>query len=111
MSLKTLQQQWYKKLKDKGFNDIESNEINLKRNSSYFKEEYSIDNFKAKERYYQLAGQLTYSHPWKNIRDKQVWAYHAEGKTDKEVADLTQVSLITVKRIIAKYKEFICLKR
>lgn len=108
-NLKKLQKQWYKKLKAKGFKDVEYENGVLKvYDSLHFNNNYSPESFTEKQRYYQLASQLVKHHPWNNSRDKQVWYYHSEGKTLKDISDLTQVPLKTVQRIVEKYREYIC---
>lgn len=111
MDLKALQKKWYKKLKDKGFNDIEyplNPRQELKEyHDSFFKKRYSPEMFVQKQRYYELASQLVYTLKFNSERDKKIWAMHAVGTDYATIAKKHKVSYNTVERTIRKYETFI----
>lgn len=92
-----LKAKWYKKLSDKGFNDIEHDEDNLKNLSTnrfmrgrvgnknrdkmgggdYVNHEVS---YQAVETYYQLAGQFLHEHKFDTVRERKIWEMHANGE-------------------------------
>lgn len=77
---KALEAKWYKKLKSKGFEDIEQDEDNLKVwINDYFPQRYDLSRFDAKQEYYRLAGQFTFEHPFESPLDRRMWELHAEG--------------------------------
>lgn len=92
--LKTLQLEWYKKLKKSGFEDIEElTEYNAKRPSSFLKRHSkhfllvdSLEKIEAKTEYYRLAGQFLYEHKFVNEIEKLIWAEHAEGLTYRAIS-------------------------
>jgi len=83
-NLKQLTAQWYKKLKDSGFEDIEQDEAHLKRWSRSFMVEQrtayaSGSKANVKEEYYRLAGQFNHEHKFECEVDRIIWEYHADG--------------------------------
>ena len=109
--LEALQAKWYKKLAKSGFVDIESplkQHVPLKHwDSIKFQSQYSPEAYIEKERYYQLAGQLLYSHNFKCPRDRRVWAMHVEGRDYKDIASKVGVHPLTVRNIVRRYAVFI----
>jgi hypothetical protein len=95
-----LQEQWYKKLKDSGFDDIEKNETYLIVNSSSkFNSKRNqvgsmqnvIDGINSRTEYYRIAGHFLYDYKFANDLDKFIWELHSEG--------------ISVRNITLKLKE------
>ena len=98
---KALKDKWYAKLKKEGFNDIESDEDNLKRwDHMYFVARHT--NFETKsnpklggaststwsglaftsrQEYFQLAGVFLYEHQFETETDRLVWELHYSGET------------------------------
>lgn len=104
--LKKLQNQWYKKLKTQGFEDIEYDSQHLK---SYALSWSSVEPevFKANQRYYELAGQLLESHPFESIKDKTIWRYHTQGLTEREIGRRVGLSQPSVEYILNKLRKYI----
>lgn len=77
-----MQKEWYRKLKDEGFNDIEQDENNLKAwHSHRFKVMYPKEIFQGYEEYYRSAGKFLYDHSFKSILERAIWELHANGMT------------------------------
>jgi len=73
-------------LKNSGFEDIEQPDGNLKRwHSRDFQFFYTPDQFKIKQAYFQLAGQLLHEYKFANDQEKTVWWLHSEGKSYREI--------------------------
>ncbi len=92
--LKEAQDEWYKKLKKSGFDDIEQDEDRLKKwASSSFKgkingarhnEKQAFTD--AKEEYYRRAGHFLYDHEFASAFQRRIWELHAEGKSLREIS-------------------------
>jgi hypothetical protein len=93
-NFKELQAKWYAKLKKTGFNDIESHTQNDDNPDGSLKEWHSqrfyinnrVEDFKQKERYYQLATQFTYDYKFNDEQDKIIWDLHANGSSVREIS-------------------------
>lgn len=100
--LKKLTAQWYQKLKDSGFEDIEDSAGNLKQyHSIRFLAKNIRTGFNEKQRYYELASQLLYSFPFKDKRMKNVWKLHAAGLQVPEIASALKISEESVRKTIS----------
>ncbi len=84
---------WYKKLKNtkseeypNGFEDIESDENNLKEWSSKFARKKSMDSMEAKQMYYSLATQFLNIYHFENELERVIWTYHTEGISVRNIA-------------------------
>lgn len=96
--LKELQEKWYKKLKDEGFNDIEDmssgGEYLKAWHSTYFSSRYTPDSFEMKEDYYRRASHFLYEHKFEwipgstliNFKEREAWRLHTEGVSYKQIA-------------------------
>lgn len=83
---KALQAKWDKKLKDRGFDDIEQRDGNLKVWSSFFfKKRHNPILFEAKEEYYRAAGKFLYDHKWTSKKDRTIWELHCQGKSARVI--------------------------
>lgn len=84
-----LQEKWYKKLKKSGFEDVETPDGKLKEwDSNFFRQQYDGIKVKAKERYYQLAGQFLHSHRFKNRLHRKIFKLHSQGFNKVEILKL-----------------------
>lgn len=92
--LKKLQSEWYAKLKESGFHDIEQNDNNDAKPDGNLKQWHSqVFYYRHKEgvledrqEYYRLAGQFLYDHDFHNEIHKVVWACHSDGLSVTEIA-------------------------
>lgn len=94
-NFKELQKLWYSKLKQKGFEDIERNEYHLKDPSSKFarttgRSESSLTSIArdAKRDYYLMATDFLNTHTFETKLDENIWAYHTEGISCRDIAKL-----------------------
>lgn len=106
-SFKSLQKQWYKKLEESGFHDIESSEDFLKSysldivqnhdhvaesNSPYIaeKKEGMIKSKslvrEAKMYYYRIAEHFLYYNRFHSKLQKEIWQKHSEGESYRNIA-------------------------
>lgn len=83
---KSLEALWYKKLEESGFQDIETSEQHLEYwHSRLFQDQNTPDTFKAKEAYYQLAGQFLHDHTFDSPFEQTIWALHCEGLSNRKI--------------------------
>lgn len=99
-----LQAKWYKKLEKSGFDDIEDINGHCRspdRRTISWKNRDAIRDF-----YMNLDGFL---HEMESVprRDKRVLKLWTKGTYLVDIAKKTGLSIITVKRIVYKYKEFV----
>lgn len=81
-----LKEKWYKKLEKSGFDDIETDEDNLKEWDTSIFSRYNQHTIGAKEEYFRLAGQFLNTYQFKNKRDRLIWELHAEGLSFNDIA-------------------------
>lgn len=114
--LKKLQTEWYKKIKDEGFKDIEQDEDRLKFwSSSFFKHKAKEKpGFQeAKEEYYRVAGHFLHEYEFTDDREKAVWELHADGVIIVEIVSQLKkrgfkVYKSLVQTIISKLAKIMC---
>lgn len=83
---KKLQQKWYKQLQSAGFEDIEQDDRNFKKNSHLdFKIRYSDVEFEQRQNYYRLAGFFLNDYAFTNLRERLIWKLHAEGLSIRKI--------------------------
>lgn len=79
---KKTQAEYYKKLKDSGFDDAEKDENYLKEwHSHYFQSRNNKDTFESKQEYFSQAEQFL--NIFKTL--KIIWAMHTEGQSYREI--------------------------
>ena len=129
-SYRKLKQIWYKKLKNSGFNDIESERFpdkefkggstNWKFNSAWTTA-YSMQQ---KQDYYYLATDFMNTYTFDSKVHEAIWAYHAEGLSMRGIAKILNAAKVknrtvsgryagkartfskdTVQKIVAKYRD------
>lgn len=83
-----LQAVWDKKLKDSGFNDIETRDDRLKSWSTKLFFYHQADAWEAKRSYYQMAENFLTEYKFDTEREKTIWAYHAEGISCRDIAKI-----------------------
>lgn len=72
--------EWYQKLKDEGFSDIERPDGRLKEwSTSHCLLYHSGLTFEAKQTYYQMAGKFLYDNKFVNEFEKHIWSMHSDG--------------------------------
>lgn len=93
--LKALQREWYDKLKETGFDDIEDTnsprEMLKTWHSRCFLNKNEVET-SAKAEYYTNAQQVLYSYKFRTMADQMLWEYHANGLSIREIAAATRDS-------------------
>jgi len=95
---KKLRKVWYKKLAKSGFEDIESDDSNLKVWSSKFTHEKTVTSYKAKEEYYYMANSFLNSYSFETSLEKTIWTYHAEAISIRNIVKLLKKVKIKTNR-------------
>jgi len=96
---KALQDKWYKKAKDSGFQDIEYGDGSIRNCRPR-----TITNMdpvlrQAKEEYYTMAYHFLYEHKFKSLLEQIIWEYHTEGISVRNIAKiLTETKVKVIKR-------------
>jgi hypothetical protein len=86
LKFKKLQALWDKKLAKSGFVDAEQRSGHLKKwSTGILKSRVDYGVFKAKEAYFQYAGQFLHSHKFDDVKDSLIWKYHAEGLSTYQI--------------------------
>lgn len=100
---KTLQAEWYRKLRDSGFDDIEYAEgtsilkgVNSALMASRAHPELIQEYYRRATHFVKLV---------KKPRHKTVWRLHADGQKNKEIARVTGYHPVYVSEIICKYRK------
>lgn len=101
-AFKSLQETWYKKA---GFKPELAEYSVENTDGRYFYNQYGHQKFAAKQRYYELAGQFLHDYKFKNEEEKNVWRYHSNGKTIRQIAEILSVSKSPIHRTIKHLKE------
>lgn len=115
---KALNKKWKKKLEKSGFEDAEQDinpklcaQSNIKEHeisklkawtTSLFKGRYSEVGYKAKEAYYQLAGQFLHSYDFETKKEQVVWMHHSNGLSYDKIVSATKITHAVVRRIVEK---------
>jgi len=107
-----LQEKWYKKLKDKGFDDIETSDGRLKKWASSHIKRQILENgldvtlslINAKTEYFRAAESFLYDHKFSSSYEKRIWKMHTEGKTIRGIAKVLDVSSWEIFQVIKGLK-------
>lgn len=86
-NFKALQDKWYKKLEEEGFEDIEKTNgtllrVDLPDNIQKF---YTRDVYDLKEYYYRCATHFVHSHEFINEVEKAIWELHSDGLSIRNI--------------------------
>jgi hypothetical protein len=111
---KKLQAEWYGRLKQEGFEDIEKGEKWFQgRRSGQLPKSYrgtwkNNPRYSLNARYYELASQLLFSHPFESEVRREIWGLHCKGIPERAIADQIKVyKKSMVHYIIASYARLI----
>lgn len=99
-SFRKLQKQWYKKLKEEGFKDIET--VGFYMRSAINLRAVATKDREAIQEYYSNATSVLYETEFDNEKDKKIWELHCEGLSVRKVASKYGVSKTTAQTIINK---------
>jgi DNA-directed RNA polymerase specialized sigma subunit len=105
--LKALQSEWYKKLEETGFKDIEdTNSPNeyLKAWAKWDFVKLDQDKMAEVEKYFYEARDVFNWYEFANEREQLIWTYHCEGDSIREIAAKIKLAKSAVQRILKKMK-------
>lgn len=88
-SLSKLKKEWYKKLKDSGFNDIEKASGSIGRTQLNLKNR-NFDQIQATQEYYSMARTFILEHKFNDERELYVWTRHSEGDSERTISSTMQ---------------------
>ena len=105
-----LTREWYKKLADDGFEDIEYFDKDMEPRDMMYKEATKAgtalkDKFESTEQYYIEAGQFFHHYEFTSEDDKHIWFLHSEGHPYRYIANQLTAPYQTVFKIVNKYKD------
>lgn len=106
LTYKLLRDQWYAKLKQSGFKDIE--DVNSQReslkiwDSKCFARDYNKFYFRCRYRYFKMCEWFLEFYNFDSDRDKSIWAYHSQGLYVREIAHIINSNKDTVNRTIRR---------
>lgn len=111
-TLQQLQLEWYKKLKDSGFDDIEASETKL-RDWSYRFVRRTINTNDDLAEYYRLAEFFVQDYKFETELERVIWEYHANGLNYPEILKIMQAlpfskkwkSFLPIRRVIYKLRK------
>lgn len=109
------QKEWYKKLKDSGFNDIEYFDNDMEPRDMMYREsiKFGLTNqnkFDSIEQYYIDARSFLLSHNFKSAFDRKVWEHHAEGDSYRKTANALNTYYPKICKIVNHYKKLMLSK-
>lgn len=84
---RTLQQQWYKKLEEDGFKDIEQEDGRLRSWASWFQTHYTAEGYALKENYYYLATNFLGEYTFPSDFYRRIWGLHCEGYSTRRITN------------------------
>jgi hypothetical protein len=88
LTFKQLQELWYRKLENTGFQDLEKNEFEFKKPYLSVIDKRVHGRWKEQLEYYLMAGKFLHDYKFKTTRERNIWTYHANGLTVKSIVEL-----------------------
>jgi hypothetical protein len=102
LNYEKLKEKWYAKLKKEGFEDIESDENNLKVYAStlFNKHKSAIQNggWQAKASYYSMAERFLNEYVFDTNLDKVIWEYHTNAISVRNIVHLLKKVKVAMKK-------------
>lgn len=83
---KALLAQWYKKLKESGFDDAEQDEVYMKQSALWFRAKHNVRTFNEKQDFHLKLSHLLETASFKNKKEKLIWEMHANARGIREIA-------------------------
>lgn len=106
---KALRDEWYAKLKQSGFDDIE--DVNSPRemlkqwHSIWFHTTSDPLHFKCKHRYFRMAEQFLNNFRFRSHIEKKIWSLHVEGLSLREIGSEVGLNKDKVNKIVLRFKK------
>ena len=85
-SFKETQREWYQRLKEEGFIDIETEDGGLKKEIGSSTKERAVFDREFREIYYANASSFLHAYQFESLSDQRIWFAHVEGKSIRETA-------------------------
>lgn len=83
----TVQRQWYAKLAETGFVDVEYGREDVPLKVACRENRgLSVLEYESRHEYYSRAGRYLHARKWRSWTDREAWRLHSEGFGDREVA-------------------------
>lgn len=102
---KQLQDEWYAKLQEDGFKDIEDHKTGFVE-PPFRHRSYKADvQYEATEEYFRLCRHYLTNGAFKSDLDKEIWSMHTEGATYRNIAEKLSQHTTTVFRKVKRYKK------
>lgn len=106
-SFKKLQNEWYEKLKEDGFEEIEDTdsprELLKAWHGQYFQIKHTPLNYQITEQYYYMAAQLLNYYCFPTQTEEDIWRYHSDGLSTRDIAgELKKKGIKTSKDAVNK---------
>lgn len=99
---KTLQAEWYEKLRKSGFKDIEGASKDLSLTTRFKnKKGFKIENITI---YYAKCMDFYQEYDFKKPKHKQVWLLHSNGESIRKIAKTLKLSKSNIHRIVKHYE-------
>lgn len=86
---------WYEKLKEEGFEDIESDDKNLKIWSTTFFKNHTLEVWQAKAAYYSMADKFLNDHKFSSELERTIWEYHANAVSVRDISSILKKTGLT----------------
>lgn len=98
-----IKDEWYKKLKASGFNDIEHKDGSI--NPSHIRRQQKHPIYReAIQEYYYMCYHFLHEYAFPNEIERVIWEYHTEGVGVRDIADtLHKVKLSKIKKSMVFY--------
>lgn len=109
---KELQAEWDLKLKESGFDDIETADGKLKMWSQRWNTDAYKQTIPARQEYYYMANQFLNTYPFDSEFDRIIWQYHCDAVGVRDIAATLNALGIyektdrtRVNRVVQRYRE------
>ena len=110
-SFEKLKSKWDKKLADSGFKDIENKDGSLKKEVDPRTQAYAFKEQESREIYYDMAKTHLFSHMFETTLEENVWMWHVDGKSFRDIANTFNVTFYKVRQIVNTHQKLAGLKK
>lgn len=108
---KSIQNLWYKHLKNNGFEDVEKGNDLIDHKTItdliYLKDFQTRDTFEAKVNYFTWASQMLHLGNFKSIKDQIIWEYHSDGLSRRKISERIGLGDRWCSRKIVQIREYL----
>lgn len=111
---KRLSEEWDKKLRKAGFEDVENKDGMLKEwSTNFFRNQFVPEVYEANLSYYQMITDIFQNYPFKTKKERFIFEKHAEGGKFREISRLFKAKGVSMspKQVSKRVKDIIVLYR